>query len=320
MKAEVEQAVSTGDYTELEDKVADIKKAHANGSVKAHASGGMVSRTARRYAKQVLRHMKKIAKASHGRLGVYTLSELMNEGKAKTAFARAVIERAMINGITPAQAAKELYGQRGDARMMAGSRKWGRQPSNALYGMETDYSINADSFTSEAMNQQENLKNGIGYALYHGNYYLYDIDNDGMARPVMNMGESLKEVKKIIKQVNNGFREFDRQIHGSDEQNRNGFTGTENHYHDSSSEGKSHSESDKLARREQGDGLQQDSEESGGDNEGLDLSGVQLMEGSDGTVYGWCEIERDADGNVVTRHIYLNDEVLNANTMVHELG
>ena len=75
--------------------------------MKAHASGGMISRTARRYAKQLLRHMKKIAKASHGRLGVYTLSELMNEGKAKTAFARAVIERAMINGITPAQAAKE---------------------------------------------------------------------------------------------------------------------------------------------------------------------------------------------------------------------
>ena len=44
------------------------------------------------------------------------------------------------------------------------------------------------------------------------------------------------------------------------------------------------------------------------------------MEGSDGTVYGWCEIERDAEGNVVARHIYLNDEVLNANTMVHELG
>ena len=56
------------------------------------------------------------------------------------------------------------------------------------------------------------------------------------------------------------------------------------------------------------------------ENEGLDLSGVQLMEGSDGTVYGWCEIERDAEGNVVARHIYLNDEVLNANTMVHELG
>ena len=34
------------------------------------------------------------------------------------------------------------------------------------------------------------------------------------------------------------------------------------------------------------------------------------MEGSGGTVYGWCEIERDAYGNVVARHIYLNDEVL----------
>lgn len=320
MKAEVEQAVSTGDYTELEDKVDDIKSSHASGGVKAHASGGMISRTARRYAKQVLRHMKKIAKASHGRLGVYTLSELMNEGKAKTAFARAVIERAMINGITPAQAAKELLEQRGEARMMAGSRKWGRQPSNALYGMETDYSINADSFTSEAMNQQENLKNGIGYALYHGNYYLYDIDNDGMARPVMNMGESLDDVKQKIKRIQNGRRQVTGRVHNSNERNRNGHNRANDNLSDSSSEGKSHSESDKLARREQGDGLQHNSEESSGNNEGLDLSGVQLMEGSDGTVYGWCEIERDADGNVVARHIYLNDEVLNANTMVHELG
>lgn len=264
--------------------------------------------------------MKKIAKASHGRLGVYTLSELMNEGKAKTAFARAVIERAMINGITPAQAAKELLEQRGEARMMAGSRKWGRQPSNALYGMETDYSINADSFTSEAMNQQENLKNGIGYALYHGNYYLYDIDNDGMARPVKNMGESLDDAKKEIKEIRNGKRTTTGQVHNSNERNRNGHNRAKYNLDDSSSKGESHSESDKLARREQGDGLQQDSEESGGDNEGLDLSGVQLMEGSDGTVYGWCEIERDAEGNVVARHIYLNDEVLNANTMVHELG
>ena len=62
--------------------------------------------------------------------------------------------------------------------------------------METDESINADSFTSEAMNQQENIKNGIGYALYDGNYYLYDIDNDGMARPVKNIGTSLDDAKK----------------------------------------------------------------------------------------------------------------------------
>ena len=170
---------------------------------------------------------------------------------------------------------------------MAGSRKWGRQPSNALYGMETDYSINADSFTSEAMNQQENLKNGIGYALYHGNYYLYDIDNDGMARPVMNMGESLDDVKQKIKRIQNGRRQVTGRVHNSNEQNRNGHNRANDNLSDSSSEGKSHSESDKLARREQGDGLQYDSEESGGNKEeGLDLSGVQLMEGSDGTVCG----------------------------------
>ena len=53
----------------------------------------------------------------------HTLSELMNEGKAKTAFARAVTEYARANGITPAQAAKELMEQRGEARMMAEERQ-----------------------------------------------------------------------------------------------------------------------------------------------------------------------------------------------------
>lgn len=50
---------------------------------------------------------------------MHTLSELMNEGKAKTDLARAVTEYARANGITPAQAAKEIFGQRGEARMMA---------------------------------------------------------------------------------------------------------------------------------------------------------------------------------------------------------
>lgn len=48
---------------------------------------------------------------------------MCDEGKAKTDFARAVIERAMISGITPAQAAKEIFGQRGEARMMSAKKR-----------------------------------------------------------------------------------------------------------------------------------------------------------------------------------------------------
>ena len=48
---------------------------------------------------------------------------MCDEGKAKTDFARAVIERAMISGITPAQAAKKIFGQRGEARMMSENSK-----------------------------------------------------------------------------------------------------------------------------------------------------------------------------------------------------
>ena len=54
--------------------------------------------------------------------------------------------------------------------------------------------------------------------------------------------------------------------------------------------------------------------------DGLDLSGVQLMKGRNGTVYGWCETEYDENGNFVANHIYLNPKTLNSNTMVHELG
>ena len=53
---------------------------------------------------------------------------------------------------------------------------------------------------------------------------------------------------------------------------------------------------------------------------GLDLSGVRLMKGRNGTVYGWCETEYDENGNFVANHIYLNPKTLNSNTMVHELG
>lgn len=130
----------------------------------------IITETAKRYGKQMMSHIKKVANASKGRLTSSSFSEMM-KGDPRGEFAKAVKEYARANHITPAQAAKEIYGQRGNARMMA----------------------------EESPN-------------------------------------------------------------------------------------------------------------------------VQLMEGSDGTVYGWCEIERDAEGNVVARHIYLNDEVLNANTMVHELG
>ena len=57
---------------------------------------------------------------------------MCDEGKAKTDFARAVIERAMINGITPAQAAKELMEQRGEARMMSAKKEEHWKPSPLL--------------------------------------------------------------------------------------------------------------------------------------------------------------------------------------------
>ena len=44
------------------------------------------------------------------------------------------------------------------------------------------------------------------------------------------------------------------------------------------------------------------------------------MRGPSGTVYGWCSYTYDEDGKVVSRHVVMNEEVLNANTGVHEMG
>ena len=130
--------------------------------------------------------------------------------------------------------------------------------------------------------------------MYHGNYYLYDIDNDGIARPVMNMGTSLKQASKITNDIKNGIHRQDNAgVYSSDEQNRDGRNRGKNSGYDSSKQRGDSTRLGGVVEGKQGDRLQHDSEESGGDNEGLDLSGVQLMEGSDGTVCGWVEYTTD---------------------------
>ena len=307
----------------------------------------MVSRTARRYAKQVLRHMKKIAKASHGRLGVYTLSELMNEGKAKTAFARAVIERAMINGITPAQAAKELLEQRGDARMMA-------------EGGEYYIPIDKREFAVISSNLFERFQDKTKFGVIvrsADNWYFCDYfgeDKNVKARAVFDIEADREFINAFEKAIaNETFRsaeDFSRRFESFRDgyrQQNNGRPNVQTRVEGDVDAGVDESElqeggiSNTRTSAEQSRGnLPYETVKSQHDGSSQPrirfirtssdsprfmttyhgTSHVQLMEGSDGTVYGWCEIERDAYGNVVARHIYLNDEVLNANTMVHELG
>ena len=270
----------------------------------------MISRTARRYAKQVLRHMKKIAKASHGRLGVYTLSELMNEGKAKTAFARAVIERAMISGITPAQAAKELLEQRGEVRMMAGQ-------NNAIFVKAKNLPKDELAVAHKVLfKKRAEGDNSFSQYTYSANYIHFFEGGSHIGAIEINGNEDL--INDILNDRSNGrfdnvlksIERYERRHSGNStnsQEQRKTNRRTERIF---SGEDKSQSTPDESRNTVQ----------SNTNGEEIDLSNVQLMEGSDGTVYGWCEIERDAEGNVVARHIYLNDEVLNANTMVHELG
>ena len=56
------------------------------------------------------------------------------------------------------------------------------------------------------------------------------------------------------------------------------------------------------------------------ENDAKVKSHVEFMRGPSSTVYGWCSYTYDEDGRVVSRHVVMNEKVLNANTGVHEMG
>ena len=241
----------------------------------------------------------------------HTLSELMDEGgEPKTDFARAVKEYARANHITPAQAAKEIMEQRGEARMMAGQ-------NNTIFVKAKNLPKDELAVAHKALfKKRAEGDNSFSQYTYSANYIHFFEGGSHIGAIEINGNEDL--INDILNDRSNGrfdnvlksIERYERRHSGNStnsQEQRKTNRRTERIF---SGEDKSQSTSDESRNTVQ----------SNTNSEGLDLSGVQLMEGSDGTVYGWCEIERDADGNVVTRHIYLNDEVLNANTMVHELG
>lgn len=278
----------------------------------------------------------------------HTLSEMM-KGDPRGEFAKAVKEYARANHITPAQAAKELLEQRGDARMMAKSGKSKNDTtefhlnrtlnelSNNIFKVKSErkYKGEIQEFIeslSEDTNRDDGIwylskdrkrlfrintslehyeenKNETGYGFEVADWYDFTKFTDEQKTGIENLYKN-DETRRDINSLLQGIEFEDGTSNGSDGLLQDGETAV--------SDAKMDKEplSGKSIRGRDIEGGRRNN----GRSEGLDLSDVQLMEGSDGTVYGWCEIERDADGNVVARHIYLNDEVLNANTMVHELG
>ena len=89
---------------------------------------------------------------------------------------------------------------------------WGEQPANALSNLSTIAVDNIDKFNSHAQQYYTELKYGIGYVVYEGSVYVFDIDSDGLARPVIESTSYEKARRKIdvFNRINSSG--FDTQI------------------------------------------------------------------------------------------------------------
>ena len=74
---------------------------------------------------------------------------------------------------------------------------WGEQPEYALSNCATIAGININKFTSHAQQYYSELKNGIGLVVYYGKVYIFDIDSDGLARPVIEL-HSYEQARKRV--------------------------------------------------------------------------------------------------------------------------
>lgn len=422
----------------------------------------IITETAKRYGKQMMSHIKKVANASKGKLTSSSFSEMM-KGDPRGEFAKAVKEYARANHITPAQAAKELMEQRGEAKAMFLGEKGAAALDNAeeatirldnlrvardmesagkdaktikiatgwergadgkwRYETGTDFDLNDEFFvpfrrlaylwlkkhpdqskylgaskqmlgmlgidldertvklSDEEERELSNLCDKFNFTGFDGfELPLFDVIKDtplykayegtvvknrgrerykdGLRKHVVrfelmprheggrivgnvitlnaqilfdgNLAKAAGKnntkhaVKSVLAhEIQHAIQEIEGFSEGADE-----VGGFEN-YRKTTGEVESRNVERRLgmSAEERRNTLASETEDVAREDqifleENLGQTGdnVQLMEGSDGTVYGWCEIERDAEGNVVARHIYLNDEELNANTMVHELG
>ena len=74
---------------------------------------------------------------------------------------------------------------------------WGEQPTNALSDYATIAVGDIYKFNGHAQQYYVELENGIGYVVYDGSVYIFDIDSDGLARPIKKF-DSYEEAKKRV--------------------------------------------------------------------------------------------------------------------------
>ena len=74
---------------------------------------------------------------------------------------------------------------------------WGEQPANALSEFATLPRININEFNGHAQQYYSELENGIGYVVYDGSVYIFDIDSYGLARPIIKF-KSYEEARRRV--------------------------------------------------------------------------------------------------------------------------
>ena len=74
---------------------------------------------------------------------------------------------------------------------------WGEQPANALSDYATISVDDINKFNGHAQQYYSELDDGIGFVVYKGLVYVFDIDSDGLARPVIESTSYEKARRKI---------------------------------------------------------------------------------------------------------------------------
>lgn len=168
-----------------------------------------------------------------------------------------------------------------------------------------DYDLT--KFNSQAM-EYGHTKDGVGYVIYNGNYVIYSVDNNGMAKPVIELdgtNETLNIIENEFKESNNPRSTVSRIT--TTWNNRKGtFEGNTAYTSDRRQYGKNGSQNRRYSRGKGTNGLERSSKDS---NNNQEAESITFFLTPDGEIYGFVAPNGD---------IYLDETIISPEHPIHE--
>ncbi len=162
-----------------------------------------------------------------------------------------------------------------------------------------DYDLS--KFNSQAM-EYGRTKNGVGYVIYNGNYVIYSVDKDGMARPIKELSgtnETLKILENEFEESNNP-RDFILRADKAWDNKQGGYKSNPSYIRNRRQYGRNDSHDRRQGGLRRENGLERGSKDS---------NITQEFITPQGEIYGFV----DKDGNM-----YLDETIIDASHPIHE--